>query len=315
MNIRAVAREIGHGAVRVVAEVGQQVDPVGAAAVRVHPVGHHRTVAGRAGGVGASPAHERGEQLHRSQKVKTQMKRKQRLEVLDQHGARHVRLVGEQAQRVVGQQISLTDAEWRLAIGLVRLAYVHGDLPVEVQQRLRLDIDSGRRIVPIGVRVHSREEEAPESVAGGLPASPSRVVEHPVDLLGGAVIPRVPGVAELVRVAVQRSRRGQGLIRLAPIHHVHEIRLDPALDDVGMLVEADEAARVLGVLVSKVVDGEFVPARGASRPVAFEPQPGEQHGQHPVHVDRLEVDVRELVQAKLPVASLQRHQTASASIA
>ena len=116
MNVRAVTREIGHGAVRVVAEVGQQVDAVGAAAVRVHSVGRYRTVAGGAGGVGASPAHECGQQLHRPEKVKTQVKREQRLEVLDEHGAWHVRLVGEQAQRVVCQQIGLADAEWRLPI-------------------------------------------------------------------------------------------------------------------------------------------------------------------------------------------------------
>ena len=143
-----------------------------------------------------------------------------------------------------------------------------------MQKRLRLDINGGRRVVAVGMRVDSREKEAPESVASGLPAPPARVVEHPVDLLGSAVIARVPGVAELVRVAVQWSRCGQRLIRLAPVHHVHEIGLDPALDDVGMLVEADETARVPGVFLRKVADRELAPTRRAARPIAVETQPG-----------------------------------------
>ena len=163
------------------------------------------------------------------------------------------------------------------------------------------------------MRVHTGEEEALQGVERGLSASAPSVVEHPVELLGRAVVAGVSRVAELVGVAVQRARRRQGLVRPAAVHHVHQIGLDPALDQVGVGVEAHECARIPGVLAGEVADREFVPAGRTARAVPAEPQPGEQHGQHAVHVERLEVDVAEFRQAKLAVASLQRHQPASAS--
>ena len=243
--------------------------------------------------------------------VEAQVEREQRLQVLDQHGARHVGLVGEEPQRVVGQQIGLPDADRRKALRLLGVPHVHRDLPVEVQQRLGLHVDPYGRVVPVGVRVHPREEEAPERIAGRLAPPAAGVVEHPVELLRRAVVPGVAGVTELVGVAVQGPRRRQCLVRPAPVHEIHQVRFDPLPDDSGVLAEAREHLRILRVLTREVFHRELVPARGPARSVAAEAQPGKQHGQHPIHVDRLEVDVRELLQAELAVAAPDRHQPAS----
>ena len=223
--------------------------------------------------------------------------------------------VGQQPQRVVGQQVHLPDAEGRIAPRLLRVLPVARHLPIEMQERLGLHVDIRGLVVLVGVQVHAREEEAPQRVAGSLPAPAARVVQHPVELLGRAVVAGVARVAELVGVAVQGPRRRQRLVRPAPIHHIHQVRFDPALDHVRVLAETREQARVLRVLPGEVADRQVVFAGRPARAVAVEPQPRKQHRQHPVHVQRLEVDVRQLLEAELPVAALERHQSASPSSA
>ena len=180
-----------------------------------------------------------------------------------------------------------------------------------MQQRLGLHVDLRGRVVAVGVQVDAREEEPPQGVAGGLAAPAAGMVEHPVELLGRAVVAGVARIPELVRVAVERPRRGERLVRLPPVHQIHQIRFDPALDDVRVLAETREQARVLRILAGEVLHRQVVSAGRPARAVAVESEPRKQHGQHPIHVERLEVDVGELLEAKLPVAAPERHQSTS----
>jgi uncharacterized protein YdhG (YjbR/CyaY superfamily) len=50
----------------------------------------------------------------------------------------------------------------------------------------------------------------------------------------------VLGIAELVGVAVQGSRRGHGLIGFPPVNHIQQIGFDPAHGTIRIPIEARE---------------------------------------------------------------------------
>ena len=124
VHVGALPCEVGHVGLEVVAEVHEQVDPIRAAAVREGLSGHHGAVLGLTNGIRAAPTEERGQELDHPQVVQPEMKGEERLQILDEHRARDVRLIGEQSQRIVGQQIHLPHAQRREALRLLRIARV-----------------------------------------------------------------------------------------------------------------------------------------------------------------------------------------------
>ena len=144
-----------------------------------------------------------------------------------------------------------------------------------MEQCLGLDINRGRWIVLVGVQFDAGEKELRERVTGDLSPPSAGVVEHPVKLLGCAVVARMTRVAELVGVAVQGPRRGESLVRPSTVDHVHQVGLDPPLNEIAVIAKTDEQLRVLHVLACEVRYGELVLSRRPPSAVSPEAQAGE----------------------------------------
>ena len=90
-----------------------------------------------------------------------------------------------------------------------------------------------------------------------LPGTISGAVEHLVEVLGGTVVTGVLRIAEAVGEPVQGPRRGDGLSRLAPVHHIHQVRLDPAREHLPVRFEAGEPLGVVEELVDECLGAEL----------------------------------------------------------
>src|SRR5580692_10505084 len=127
------------------------------------------------------------------------------------------------------------------------------------------------------------------------------MIQHPVEVLSGSVVPCMARVSELVSVAMEWARRGNGLGWLTAIHEVHELRFDPAADDLRVFGEALKPLRMFRELALKFSDRQIGLPGFTPAPIPVVLQTWEQHGQDPVHFQVLEVDVAELGQSELPI--------------
>ena len=183
--------------------------------------------------------------------VEPEVKGDEHLQVVDHHRARDESLIEEQSLDVLGEQIHLPHAQRREALAAHFESGVSSLTLVEVQERLRLDVNRRGRVVLVRVNVVAVEEEVIEGVTGDLASPTSRAVEHLVEVLRCAVVARMPCVAEPVREAVKRARRGHGLVRPTSVHDVEQVGLDPSLDDIAVVAEPDEPLRVVEIFATK----------------------------------------------------------------
>jgi hypothetical protein len=125
----------------------------------------------------------------------------------------------------------------RRGLGVRRVA-LH--LVEEPQERLRLDVDHGAGVGLAGDPIVALKEETVQVLERLLPSAFARHVEHLVEVLRRPVVAGVLRIAEAVGEAVQRTRRRQRLVRLPSVHEVEQVRLDPAADDVGVVLKLRE---------------------------------------------------------------------------
>ena len=120
-------------------------------------------------------------------------------------------------------------------------------------------------------------------------------------------------VAEAIRKPVERTGRRDCLSRLAPVHDVHEVCLNPALEDIPVLAEPREPLRVLEELVHKSLDREVEAPFEAARESAMR-QAGKQRCQHAVHFELFEVKVGQLLGIERAVFTRKAHQRTSSGV-
>jgi hypothetical protein len=202
-----------------------------------------------------------------------------------------------------GQQVSGTNADRRKTIA--GWPGVGGVLPLrqEMQQRCSLDIGQGAFIELTRHLVETIEKERLEVLDCLMPGQMSGMMQHLVQMLRRTVVPGMFWIPETIGVSVQRTRTGYRLITLAAIDDVHEMGFYPSLDDLTVLGEADEFVAGFEEVVDELVDCQFALVPEHARMAAvFEAL--EQPGQYPIHLDRLEVEITDLGQAKLAILLL-----------
>jgi hypothetical protein len=243
--------------------IDQQTDPMRAATVRGVQVPRvHRTRRRRAGRVVRLPPHQGRQQFEEPEVVERQVEGQEDLQIIHQDGAGDQRPVHQQAEDVIGEQVGLAHAQGRVVgLGAVPVRRVLLDLVAQVEQGLGLHVHRRRRVGLPGVQIDPGEEELLQLVQGSGPPTAPRVPEHLVEVLGGAVVARVPRVAEAVCEPVQWAGGSHGLVRLAPVDQIEEVIFDPPLEHLRVLVEADEPLLLLDEeLLHDLVDGHVASA-------------------------------------------------------
>ena len=178
---------------------------------------------------------------------------------------------------------------------------------VQTQQRLRLDIHERIGVFQLRVEINALEKETFHARECLLAEIVPGVPQCFKNVLGCAVIATMRGIAEAIRVTVERARGGDRLLaRLAAVHEIEQMRFEPATGDVGILVEILEAGGLREEVRRKGVNGVVLLEQAAV--LALVVDAGEEQRQDAVHLQRLEIQEADLGQAKMFVSTLERHR-------
>ena len=176
-----------------------------------------------------------------------------------------------------------------------------------MQQRRRLYVCQ-RFVVQLSRElVEPVEEKALEMLDGLVACEVACVMQHLIEMLCSPVVTRVLRITKAIGVAVQRAWPRHSRVLLAAVHDVHQMRFHPTLYYVSMLCEAQELVAGIEDVIDELVHSQFSFVAENAR-VAAMLQALEQTREHPIHFNRLEVEIADFREPELPVLFLQCHQ-------
>src|SRR5262249_27969019 len=132
----------------------------------------------------------------------------------------------------------------------------------------------------------------------------------PVNLLGRTVITGVLGIAELIGVAVQRTRSRDRLVGFATVHDIQEVGFDPPMGHMRIAVKTRKPFWMFEEILQKCFNGQVTATGRTTACVSIIFQPWEEHRQHTIHLDVLEIHIGGFRSPKLLVSAFETHASA-----